>query len=57
MHLAARKGHLGVLELLLERGADTNLLNDEGRSPYQVSLGKGHQMIADVFQEHDARGD
>ena len=34
MHLSARTGHV---QLLLDHGADANLVNDDGRSPYQLS--------------------
>ncbi|KAI0281734.1 hypothetical protein BC826DRAFT_1068017 [Russula brevipes] len=50
MHLAARNGYAKIVELLLERGADPDLLNDEGRTPYQLSLGKGRQKVADLIR-------
>ncbi|KAI0290334.1 hypothetical protein BC826DRAFT_1027017 [Russula brevipes] len=50
MHLAARNGYAKIVELLLQRGADTGLLNDEGRNPYQLSLGKGRQKVAELIR-------
>lgn len=38
---------------LLDHGADANLVNDDGRSPYQLAVGKGPRVITDVLREPD----
>jgi ankyrin repeat protein len=54
IHFSAGEGHLGIVKLLLERGADVHALNGEGQIPYQVSLASGHREVADFLQEHSA---
>ncbi|KAH9976054.1 hypothetical protein BJV77DRAFT_1054516 [Russula vinacea] len=54
MHLSARSGHLGIVKLLLERGADVHALNGEGETPYQTSLAFGYREIADLIREYGA---
>jgi len=52
MHLSVVDGHLSVVKLLLERGADVHALNPEGQTPYQESLAYGDFEIAGLFREH-----
>jgi uncharacterized protein len=52
IHYSAYNGYLGIVELLLGRGADAHALNDEGHTPYQVSLQQGHRRVADLLREH-----
>ena len=54
IHLSAANGHLEVVKLLLERGADVHAVNGEGETPYQVSLRRGHREIADLLWKHGA---
>jgi ankyrin repeat protein len=42
-------GSLGIVELLLERGADIQTLNDEDDTPYELSLQYGFRKIADLL--------
>jgi ankyrin repeat protein len=56
IHLSAYIGNLGVVRLLLGRGVDIHVLTDEGETPYQLSLRRGHQKIADLLREHGAGG-
>ena len=51
MHLSARNGR--VVQRLLDHGADANLANDDGRSRYQLAVGKGPRVITDVLREPD----
>ncbi|MHB9146964.1 MAG: ankyrin repeat domain-containing protein [Candidatus Amoebophilus sp.] len=37
LHKAARNGHLEVVEILLEQGANVNVTNIKGLTPYQVA--------------------
>jgi ankyrin repeat protein len=54
MHLSAANGHLEIVKLLLERGADIHAMNDEGETPYQLSLRRGNREIADLLRKHGA---
>ena len=69
LHLAAWKGHVGVLELLLERGADIEVLDDGKRSPLhhaieaggdaavQVLLDRAEQRLDALARDAGQRGD
>jgi ankyrin repeat protein len=54
LDLSARNGNLGVVKLLLERGADVHALNSEGLTARQASLAFGYREIADILREHEA---
>jgi ankyrin repeat protein len=56
MHLSARNGHLGLVKLLLERDADVHVFNDEGRTPYQLSMGMEYRKITDLLRDYETRG-
>ena len=56
VHLSAHNGHLGLVKLLLECGADTQVLNEDGQTPYQLSLRSGFRRIADLLREQDTHG-
>jgi ankyrin repeat protein len=56
MHISAGNGNLGNVKLLFERGADVHALNDEGETPYQVSLASGYREIVDFLREQGAGG-
>ena len=54
MHDSACDGHLEMVKLLLERGADIHALDHEGQTPYQKSLAFGRGEIADLLRERGA---
>jgi ankyrin repeat protein len=54
MHLSAANGYLEIVKLLLGRGTDIDAMNDEGQTPYQVSLRTGEREIADLLRKHGA---
>jgi ankyrin repeat protein len=54
MHFSIFDGYLEIVKLLLERGADIHAMNDEGETPYQVSLRKGNREIADLLRKNGA---
>lgn len=43
--LAAYAGHTPVVNMLLEKGADPNRLNDKGQSPVAGAVFKGHDSV------------
>jgi ankyrin repeat protein len=52
MHFSTDYDHLEVVKLLLERGADVHPINDEGETPYQFLLRRGHREMADYLQRY-----
>jgi ankyrin repeat protein len=44
-----------MIELLLERGADTDVLGWHGRTPYQQAVRTGQGEVADLLARHGAR--
>jgi ankyrin repeat protein len=47
-------GHLEMVKLLVERGADMDAMDGDGDTPYQVSLRFGYREIADLLWKHGA---
>ena len=47
--LAAQKGHLDVLKLLIKAGGDVNQLREGGGSPLIVASGEGHVECVKVL--------
>lgn len=47
---AAQNGDLGVVQLLLARGADPALESDQGKSAEDLSTGSGHISVADALR-------
>ncbi|KAF8647919.1 hypothetical protein AX16_006451 [Volvariella volvacea WC 439] len=50
LHLAADRGNLSVVKLLLERGADPNLKDPDGLLPHELAEVAGHRDIADALR-------
>jgi uncharacterized protein len=53
---AAQNGDGPVLDLLLERGSDPSLKDDEGRSAADHAERAGHDVIARRLREHERSG-
>lgn len=51
LHVACSAGHLSVVKILLERGADKNALDRCGESPISVAVGKGRQAVVEFLLE------
>ena len=54
MHLSAGNGHLEIVKLLLEHGADMHAMNTEGETPYEVSWRSGYREISDLLRKNGA---
>ena len=54
MYFAAFKGHLEVLRLLLEAGADKNAANANGATALMAAALKGHLEVVRLLLEAEA---
>ena len=55
MYIAAQEGHVEVVRLLLEAGADCNKARtDTGATPLQVAVEKGHVNVVRLLKEAGA---
>ena len=49
LHLAASRGHTGVVGLLLGRGASTEAMNKGNNTPVHLTTRKGHTDIVNLL--------
>ena len=52
MHSAAREGHKEVIELLIAKGADVNVKDDDGTTPLDMADDK---ETADLLRKHGGK--
>ncbi|PNP59104.1 hypothetical protein THARTR1_01352 [Trichoderma harzianum] len=57
LHLAAQSGHLGILKLLIDRGAKINVCGDRRLTPLHLAAEKGHVALAKFLIQHGAKID
>ena len=55
LYVAASFGREEVVALLLEKGADPNIVNREGWSPRHSAVVNGYKDIADKIRAHGGR--
>jgi ankyrin repeat protein len=55
LHRAAELGRKAAVELLLARGADPNLKDEDGRTPLSLAKEKGHKEIVEFLRQHRAK--
>ncbi|QRW00381.1 acyl-CoA-binding protein [Ceratobasidium sp. AG-Ba] len=52
LHLAADRGHLNVVRLLLSKGADASLKDQDGDTALEIATVAKHVPIVQVLREH-----
>ncbi|KAL7811573.1 ankyrin repeat-containing domain protein [Trichoderma gracile] len=57
LHIAVRNGDRRMVQILLEKGADTKPLNRLEFTPLQYALFRGDLVIVEEFVEHDKSSD
>ena len=50
--LAAVQGHIGIGQLLLEKGAKTAATNNKGQTALAIATQKGHKAFAEMLEAH-----
>jgi len=46
---ASREGHVGIVRLLLNKGADVNVENNAGNASWDYARTMGHEAIIDLL--------
>lgn len=54
LHQAAAHGRLAIMEMLLDRGAHADTRADDGRTPAEMAVEKGHDDAAELLRRHGA---
>ncbi len=49
LHFAAENGHAGSTQVLLAARCDTNVHNDDGRTPLLLAVRSGHHAVAQLL--------
>jgi len=57
LHIAARRGHAPIVRLLLERGADPNASDADGRTAMHMAAWRGHLDVIRALAAGGARPD
>ncbi|MFC1652081.1 ankyrin repeat domain-containing protein [Planctomycetota bacterium] len=55
LHWACYFGYSDLVELLIGKGADANLVSDTGRTPLEIATSMEYTNIADLLREQGAR--
>ena len=55
LHWAVYFGYADVAELLLDSGANPNLMSDTGRTPLEITKAMDYELIADLLCKHGAK--
>lgn len=57
LDLAAADGNVGLVRLLIQRGADVNAAGSDGRTALHTAAAGGHQDVIHILVEHGANVD
>jgi len=49
LHYAAEQGNFGVVQLLMSKGADIFIKDDNGESPRDLAAALNYQLILELF--------
>ena len=52
--MAAGKGHLPVVQYLVQQGADKNKAANDGATPLRIAIQQGHSAVADYLRDQGA---
>lgn len=55
LHWASYKGHITIIEMLLQAGADVNARDKVGRSPLDMAADGGQTAVIKFLTEHGGR--
>ena len=56
LHVAVRKGYLGVVEALISQGVDVDVRTADGQTPLQIAIACENDEIAELLRRHGATG-
>ena len=54
LHDACRRGHIEIVEYLVEHGANVNVSDNDGITPLHDACRGGHKEIVEYLVEHGA---
>jgi hypothetical protein len=57
IHIAAQNGHLEILKVLVEKGADVNAQNGGGQTPLHMTVSYDIEECVAFLKSHGAKGD
>ena len=55
LHLASRHGHAQVVRMLIDHGADPNLLSKAGLTPFHLAARYGHEAVVEILLDKGTR--
>lgn len=55
--LAAREGHPDIVRILVDKGADINIKDKNGRTALMWAIENGHSDVVQVFKEKSGAGE